>query len=432
MALKYHEDWQSSKNTVLQRTTYMFDNELMSDISFTCGETSRRIFHAHKYVLATSSAVFFAMFYGDLAQKESTIRLADTDEESLKEFLRFLYTDDCEITAENAIGVMYLAKKYLIPSLAEKCCDVLQASIKPDNVFAVLEQAVKFDEKKLEAKCWDIVSQKTQECVQTEVFCSIGSNTLNSLLKRETLGITEVELFKTVLKWVDKECARQGINIEEDRTARRRILGDSVYEIPFLEMSLEDFGKYVSSTGMLTDAELVRIFQKFSGLEVVDLKWKKKIKIQAQMVAFSRFDISNISTNSWGYAGKSDALSLTVNQVLLFHGVRLFGDPDGSQYEVKFAVKGEKVTGRYTSEQDNDGVWGYDVMMNEPISLQSNEQFIMTATISGPRSCRGNNAKDLVEIDDIVVNFYDAPSGLSKNSTNKVWGQFYKIFLSKS
>ena len=81
----------------------MFDNELMSDVSFTCGE-SRCTFHAHKYVLATSSAVF-------------------------KEFLRFLYTDDCKITAENAIGVFYLAKKYLISSLAEKCFEILQASI---------------------------------------------------------------------------------------------------------------------------------------------------------------------------------------------------------------------------------------------------------------------------------------------------------------
>ena len=61
MASKYHDDWQSSKKTVLQRNAYMFDNELMSDVSFTCGEL-RSIFHAHKYVLATSSAVFFAMF----------------------------------------------------------------------------------------------------------------------------------------------------------------------------------------------------------------------------------------------------------------------------------------------------------------------------------------------------------------------------------
>ena len=74
MASKYHDDWQSSKKTISERNAYMFNNELMSDVSFTCGESSR-IFHAHKYVLATSSAVFFAMFHGDLAQKESTIRI---------------------------------------------------------------------------------------------------------------------------------------------------------------------------------------------------------------------------------------------------------------------------------------------------------------------------------------------------------------------
>ena len=63
MASKYHDDWQSSKKTLAERNAYMFNNELMSDVSFTCGESSR-IFHAHKYVLATSSAVFFAMFHG--------------------------------------------------------------------------------------------------------------------------------------------------------------------------------------------------------------------------------------------------------------------------------------------------------------------------------------------------------------------------------
>ena len=120
----------------------MFDNELMSEVSFTCGGKSSHIFHAHKYALATSSVVLFAMFYGNLAQKESLIRLEDTDDESFKEFLRFLYTDDCKISAENATGVMYLAKKYLISSLAEKCCSVLEASIKPGNVFTVLKQAM--------------------------------------------------------------------------------------------------------------------------------------------------------------------------------------------------------------------------------------------------------------------------------------------------
>ena len=146
MASRYHDDWQSSKKTVLQRNAYMFDNELMSDVSFTCGE-SHRIFHAHKYVLATSSAVFFAMFYGEIPPKEFPICIEDAEEESFNAFLRFLYTDDGEITVENAIGVLYLAKKYLISFLAEKCCEILEAAIKPENVFAVLEQVTQFDEK---------------------------------------------------------------------------------------------------------------------------------------------------------------------------------------------------------------------------------------------------------------------------------------------
>ena len=279
MASKYHDDWQSSKKTVLQRNAHMFDNELMSDVSFTCGE-SRRIFHAHKYVLATSSAVFFAMFYGELPPKEFPIRIEDAEEESFKEFLRFLYTDYCKITIENSIGVLYLAKKYFIWSLAKKCCDIIEASTRPENVFAVLEQAIKFDERDLEKRAWDIVSAKTQECLNSEAFCEIELHTLNALLKKERLAVTEVELFKAVLKWTDRECARQGINIEEDKTARRRILGDSVYELRFLAMSHENILKDVSPTGTLTDTEIVCILQKVVGLDVPGLKWKERRKRQ--------------------------------------------------------------------------------------------------------------------------------------------------------
>ena len=408
----------------------MFDNELLSDVSFACGDSSR-VFHAHKYVLATSSAVFFAMLYGDLAQKESPIRVRDADDESFKEFLRFLYTDDCEITAENAIGVLYLAKKYLISSLAEKCCEMLEGSIKPDNVFAVLEQAVQFDEKELEAKCWEVVFEKPLECINSEAFCNIGSHMLNALLKKDTLAVTEVELFKGILKWADSECARQGLDVNDDKTARRRVLGDSVYEIRFLAMSHENFVKHVSATGILTDTEIVSIAQKVCGMEVSGLKWKEREKRQPRLVIFNRFDRTNVrSSIGWGYKGKSDALTIVVNKPVLFHGVRLFGS-QGNQYKVKFMIKDKNVTGTYTSEQDNEGVPGYDVMLPSPLPLLANQDYTITATITGRTSYRGTGGKSSVTIDDIVVTFKDAPEGLSPNGTDQTKGQFYKIFLSE-
>ena len=156
--------------------------------------------HIANFMLATSSAVFFAIFCGEIPPKELPIRTEDAEEEIFKEFLRFLYTDVCKITAENAIEILYWAKKYLISSLAAKCCEILEASIKPENVFAVLEQAIQFDEKELEEKSWDIVSKKTRECLNSEAFCDIGLH--------ERLAVMEVELFKAVLKWTDSECAR--------------------------------------------------------------------------------------------------------------------------------------------------------------------------------------------------------------------------------
>ena len=316
--------------------------------------------------------------------------------------------------------------------LYQKCCGIIEASIKPENVFAVVEQAIQFDEKELEEKSWAIVSKKTRECLNSEAFCNIGLHTLNALLKKERLAVTEVELFKAVLKWTDSECARQGITVEEDKTARRRILGDSVYEICFLEMSHENIVKYVSPTGIFTETEMICLFQKLCGLDVAfDLRWKVNRKRSGPVVSFSRFDRDTVNNaNTWDYSGRSDALTLTVNKAVLFHGVRLFGDTGGSQYEVKFKVKDKIVTGTYTSQQnDVDGVWSYDVTLSNPIPFQSNEEFTIIATIKGPESCCGQRGKQSVKVDDIVVRF--KRSDLCSNGTSNISGQFFKIFLSE-
>ena len=162
---------------------------------------------------------------------------------------------------------------------------------------------------------------------------------------------------------------------------------------------------------------------------MTDLKWKEHRKRSAPVVSFCRFDPGNVTTaRGWGYRGKSDALTLTVNKAVLFHGVRLFGDTGGSQYEVKFKIKDKIVTGTYTSQQ-NDGVWSYDVMLSDAIPFQPNEEFTIIATIKGPDSCKGQNGKPSVKVDDIVVTF--KTSGLGANETGVTHGEFFKIFLSE-
>ena len=87
-----------------------------------------------------------------------------------------------------------------------------------------------------------------------------------------------------------------------------------------------------------------------------------------------------------------------MNKAALFHVVRLFRDTQGRQYEAKFTIKDKNVTGTYRSEQDYDGVPGYDVMLPNPIPLLPNEENTIIATIKGAPSYCANRGKSSVEM----------------------------------
>ena len=71
--------------TKLQGTAFIFNNELLSDVKFVVPfspseiELRTKVIPAHKFVLAVSSPVFFAMFYGGMAETKDSIELTDCD-----------------------------------------------------------------------------------------------------------------------------------------------------------------------------------------------------------------------------------------------------------------------------------------------------------------------------------------------------------------
>ena len=52
------------------------------------------------------------MFYGELAETKDSIELSDCEYESLLELLCYMYSD--EVSGRNVMGVLYLAKKYVL------------------------------------------------------------------------------------------------------------------------------------------------------------------------------------------------------------------------------------------------------------------------------------------------------------------------------
>ena len=73
------------------------------------------------------------------------------------------YSDEVNLSGSNVSQVLYLAKKYLLPSLADKCTEYLREHLEASNVFSILPQAQKFEDKNLEELCWKVIAGAPNE-----------------------------------------------------------------------------------------------------------------------------------------------------------------------------------------------------------------------------------------------------------------------------
>src|SRR6218665_594388 len=86
------EHW--SCDNLKNRISSLFLNEFMSDVSFIFTESSSQnvteiySLPGHKFILASASSVFYAMFYGPLAETNKQITISDIDSDVFAELLR--------------------------------------------------------------------------------------------------------------------------------------------------------------------------------------------------------------------------------------------------------------------------------------------------------------------------------------------------------
>ena len=228
MASASEVKWQISRDTLLERNKYMFNNSLMSDIKFAF--PNEQIIPAHKYVLAISSPVFFAMFYGGLAEQGDTVDITDCDPDVFLQFLRYLYCDDTNFRdVNNAIAVWHLADKYDLPSLANECLNFVEAAMEPLNAFQVIPYARRFNHEGLENVCWEIIDYNAQEIVLDKSFLDLKHEYLLPFLQRSSLRVNEISLFKAVDSWAAKRCEESNMTV--DGANKRSVFGEDLLKL---------------------------------------------------------------------------------------------------------------------------------------------------------------------------------------------------------
>ena len=383
----------------------MLNNDRLSDVKFVAansnGESeSKQVIPAHKFILAIGSPVFEAMFYGELAETKDTIELPDCDNESLLELFRYVYSDEVNLSGSNVMGVLYLAKKYMVPSLTDKCMEYLKEKLDPSNVFIILPFVQKYEHKTLEDRCWNVIDKQTEAAVKSEGFETIERSLLEAIVARDSLRIKEVALFKAVDGWATKQCKKQSLTAEGQ--IKRRILGEEVIKaIRFPVMTAEELADVVLDTNILHTNEITSLFKFFNSASPSPVAFSTTLR-RVQGTALREIHrcgrFRSVKENDSGHDRDLLELYMVVDRDITLHGVCLFGSKNNSYtvtLEVQDTTKGRKDTtvvsksGKYLSKLLGS-YYGYEVLFDSAASLKMNTRYRIEALILSPASEKGH------------------------------------------
>ena len=415
MAAFLGKDWQTTKATIRERTRFMFNNDLLSDVKFTVqgSDGGKREIPAHKFVLSISSPVFYAMFYGPMADTSDTIALSDCEYEGLSELFRFIYSDEVCLSRSCVMQVLYLAEKYILSSLVSKCIEYLREIVDESNAFCILAHVSRYSEqnKDLVESCWKLIDDHTEQAIKSDEFVKIDRSILEALVDRDSLNIQEINLFQAVNNWAEYQCKLKGL--VADGCVKRDTIGENIVaKIRFPVMEKSEFVSVVLDCNILLPHEafdLTRYYclASLSPRGFVSTKRIGGLK-HCQMFA-------SVTNFGWVYHNEMKrTVYLRVDKAIKMHGIRLFGS-DGEQQNVTLEVlnsSGKVVLahkkGTFASVQlqfKSTIFYGIDILLDQPADLVQETVYCLRISFSGSLSWHGENMLQPVQCSGVTFKF---------------------------
>lgn len=428
------DNFQVPTPSIKERIKFMFNNDLLSDVKFIVAKRSgdlksRKVeeIPAHKFILSISSAVFFDMF--QTQETSDVFELSDYEYESLLEMLRYIYTDEVILSGSNVMEVLHLSRRYQLPLLSDKCTEFLRKDLNVSNVINVLKQAKNDQEEGVEACCWEVIDKHTSEVIKLDEFTTIDNVTLETLVKRDSLSVNEVELFEAVNSWASNQCEIQGLL--PNGQLKRRLLGERIVKsIRFPIMKEEEFANVVLESNILSPRECFDIIKHFSSVLTSTLGFKRETRCTVNRKQLCRFDA--VVNYGWFYGpGKKDSIVFCVDQTIILYGIYFCGNQN-EKYLLHLkvtdlscsSVVGSRM-GYFSSEKipyKSSCYWGFEVLFDAPIVIEKSTRYSIEAVISGQFSWRGLGGKNTIQFSGVCFNFEN--SGQSNNGTSVIKGQF--------
>ncbi|XP_066903436.1 BTB/POZ domain-containing protein 3-like [Halyomorpha halys] len=405
-------DWQSKFNSVRERNSAMVNNELMSDVIFEVGTPGRsQSIPAHRYVLATGSSVFYAMFYGELA--DNRVEVPDVEPSIFISMLKYLYCDEISLEPKTVLPTLYVSKKYILPHLSQECIKYLHSTLTYNNVCILLQESRMFEESKLTNHCWDIIDAQTELVLRSEGMKHLDEASFISVLERDSLTCKESSIFSAALLWAEEECRRRGL--EPTPEDRRNVLERALQLIRFPTMSLQEYANGPAQCGILTKDETINIFLFLTSTAkpILDFPTKPrtglKIQVCHRCCKHTPVTPATLGFNRLPCRVRYDSINFSVDKRIFLVGYRLFGSVHGpSEYSVRLELKRQgKVIIETTTRYSSDGTQNtFDVFFEYPVQIDPGVFYCAQATYDGgPLRYYGIDGKSQIVAETVTFKF---------------------------
>jgi len=246
-------------------------NPTFSDVVFLVENEKKEIerIPAHRMLLASRSPVLEAMLYPnpELKQKPTElpkeIHIKDTKSDIFKLLLESIYTDKPKILAKQVVAAVTCSQKYQVSSFqnaiqrymnrglsSENACELLMCATNEDRNFAM---------RFFEENCEDIIQYDPY-------FTLLKESQIMFIVQSNRLCVSEVELFKGVVRWGKEECKRQ--KIEASTKNLKALLEKILFHIRFPLMTTEELAMDVFPTDLVSSDDLIAVFTYASSLQM--------------------------------------------------------------------------------------------------------------------------------------------------------------------
>eukprot|EP00096_Caligus_rogercresseyi_P011022 TRINITY_DN4202_c0_g1_i4.p1 TRINITY_DN4202_c0_g1~~TRINITY_DN4202_c0_g1_i4.p1 ORF type:complete len:275 (-),score=4.69 TRINITY_DN4202_c0_g1_i4:104-928(-) len=208
-----HSDQGWPKRTLESKFAFLFLNDVMSDVIFTFEHEADRELSAHKFILSIGSPEFKEMFT-DETKKE--VAISHTELDAFKEFLRYLYTDECYITIENAGAILNCSRKYKIPLLTRKCIYQLSTIINNNNAFHVMSVMRNNEVYNFYDECWNKIKLNPTPSYRSSNFEDLDPLTLTDAIVNSPHDCGQV-ILEALTRWVNKQLVQKPTKTNENK-----------------------------------------------------------------------------------------------------------------------------------------------------------------------------------------------------------------------